>query len=246
MISCSLQGGLGNQMFQISATIALALKNNDDACFNFNDCYTPLQGNPSNNYKDTIFKNICNRPFFISEKTYFEPKFSFSEIPYHKNLLLKGYFQSEKYFKDYSEEIINTFVLSNSIVKPVDNLTSVHVRRGDYLKLSPFHSVCGVDYYKNAMDIIGGNFLFFSDDIEWVKKNFKGNNIFYSENNDEVLDLSLMSVCDNNIIANSSFSWWAAFLNKNKNKKVISPSSWFGETGPKDTQDIIPSNWLKL
>jgi hypothetical protein len=246
MISCKLQGGLGNQMFQISTATALALRNNDMSCFNFNQCHTPLQGNPSNLYKESIFKNICNRPFFIHDKIYNEPKFSFSEIPYSKNLLLNGYFQSEKYFSDFKDEIINMFSLSNDVTLPTNNLTSVHIRRGDYLKLQPYHSICDINYYKNSMNIIGGNFLFFSDDIEWVKNNFKGSNIFYSENNDEVLDLSLMSLCDNNIIANSSFSWWGAFLNKNKDKKVISPSSWFGDTGPKDTQDITPQNWLKL
>ena len=82
--------------------------------------------------------------------------------------------------------------------------------------------------------------------MSWVKENFIGDNFFYSQYDNEILDLSLMSICDNNIISNSSFSWWGAYLNKNKNKTVIAPNQWFGPNGPKDTQDIIPENWIKL
>jgi hypothetical protein len=90
------------------------------------------------------------------------------------------------------------------------------------------------------------DFIFVSDDMNWVKENFKGNNIFYSDNSEEILDLTLMSICDNNIIANSSFSWWGAFLNENPNKKVIAPSKWFGPEGPSDTQDIYPTEWITI
>ena len=74
--------------------------------------------------------------------------------------------------------------------------------------------------------LINQRFIFISDDIEWVKQNFKGDNIFYSELNDDILDLTLMTMCQNNIIANSSFSWWGAFLNKNKDKQVFAPEYW--------------------
>jgi hypothetical protein len=247
MISCKLQGGLGNQMFQISAAHALALRNNDLACFNLSTCYTPLQGNEANMYSDTLFSKLCNTKNLNIEKIYNEPKFSFDEIKYEDNLQLNGYFQSEKYFSDYKKEIIDLFQLpTNKIEKPINNLTSVHVRRGDYLKLQDYHSVLSKDYYLKAMDIIGGNFIFFSDDMDWVKDNFKGDNIIYSNNYDETLDMTLMSLCDNNIIANSSFSWWGAYLNKNENKRVIAPKNWFGLTGPKDIQDIYPKDWIIL
>jgi hypothetical protein len=96
-----------------------------------------------------------------------------------------------------------------------------------------------MDEFKNS------SFIFISDDMEWVKNNFKGDNIFYSPLKDAILDLTLMTVCNNIIIANSTFSWWGAYLNK-KNKKVISPKIWFGHRGPKDYFDIVPNNWIKI
>lgn len=247
MISCRLQGGLGNQMFQISAAYALALRNNDAACFNLSVCNTPMQGNKSITYVNSIFSKICDSKNLNFEILYNEPNFSFNEIKYNPNMLLNGFFQSEKYFYDFKEEIKNLFNLPTDIVKkPIDKLTSIHVRRGDYLKLQDYHLVLPKEYYLEAMDKIKGNFIFFSDDIEWVKENFKGDNIFYSETGDELMDLTLMSLCDNNIIANSSFSWWGAYLNKKENKKVIAPKNWFGPNGPKDINDIYPETWEKI
>lgn len=89
-------------------------------------------------------------------------------------------------------------------------------------------------------------FVFVSDDMNWVKDNFKGDNLIYSPFKDEVMDFTLMTLCDNNIIANSSFSWWGAYMNKNKDKIVIGPKIWFGPNGPQTTQEIIPENWIKV
>lgn len=255
MISAVLKGGLGNQLFQIATTYALALRNNDIACFNLETCYTPLQGKPSYNYKTNILNKVNNVTDFIYSGKYNEPKFSYQELPYSKNVLLDGYFQSEKYFIDFKEEIIDLFELpldSKTKVKEFFNwwgvndkpISSIHIRRGDYLKNPNFHSVCPIEYYKKAMENIGDSyFIFISDDMNWVKDNFKGNNVIYSTFNDEIDDLTLMTLCDNNIIANSSFSWWGAYLNRNKNKKVIAPKEWFGPMGPNDTNDIIPLDW---
>lgn len=263
MITCNLQGGLGNQMFQIAATYALALRNNDEAGFDFKSCHTPLQGNPSIKYKNTILRNvkdIDNTP----RVSYTEPRFGYEELPYAPNLGLNGYFQSEKYFIDYKNNVLSLFNISNReladeflyhydvmFAKP---LTSVHVRRGDYLNNPDFHPVCTIEYYRKAMDIIGDSvFVFISDDMDWVKENFKGDNIVYS-NNDELTDFAIMTLTEHNIIANSSFSWWGAYMNQFENprtmkfsdKKIIAPKQWFGPKGPQDTQDIIPKNWIKI
>lgn len=253
MITTYLQGGLGNQMFQIAAAYSLAKINNDNCIFDFNSCHTPHQGNSSLKYKDNFFKKI---PHEIGvnkkiENVYVEQKHSYQEIPYSNNLQLQGFFQSEKYFID-KDEIINLFQFNpdkiNSTKKYLERLgnkpkTSVHIRRGDYLKFKNVHPVCDLDYYKRAIELIGDTTLIFiSDDLSWVKSYFDG---IYSPYSDELDDLLLMTLCDNNIIANSSFSWWGAYLNKNENKKIISPREWFGVNGPKDQQDIIPEDWIK-
>jgi hypothetical protein len=191
----------------------------------------------------------------FGESLYNEKKFSYNEIPYKDKMVLNGYFQSEKYFSDYIPETKKLFNLSeeycDKVIKHNKSLpkkvTSVHVRRGDYLNNLEYHTPCDVDYFNKAIELIGDSyFIFFSDDIEWVKENFKGKNFIYSNNQNEIEDFTFMTQCDNNIISNSSFSWWAAYLNDNKEKKVIAPQKWFGPKGPKDTQDIIPSEWIIL
>jgi hypothetical protein len=250
MISCNLQGGLGNQMFQIAAATSLAISNNDVYSFNFEDCFTPNQGNKSTKYVNNIFKNIPIHSNFNFDKIYNEPKFSFSKIPYQKNLLINGYFQSQKYFEDNSTYIKKLFYINDNDIKKISdkydvkNLTCVHIRRGDYLKFKDFHFTCDINYYQNAMDLIKDTkFIFISDDMDWVKSNFKSDNFLYSKLNDEILDFTLITMCKNVIISNSSFSWWGSYLNNN-NGKIIAPKMWFGPSGHKDTQDVIPNDWI--
>jgi hypothetical protein len=254
MISTKLQGGLGNQMFQISVAYALAKENNDTFGFDFDDCYTPQQGKTSNHYRDNIFKNIPEIKNYRFKFGYTEPKHSFTKIPYTSDLVLNGSFQSEKYFLNYIDDIKNLFILTdiNDYLNSLDKnftYTSVHFRRGDYLKpqFVNFHSVCDTDYYNKAMSKIpNSKFILLSDDMDWVKNNFKGENIIYSPFTTELEDLSLMVNCQNNIISNSTFSWWGAYLNPNQNKVVIGPKKWFGPIGHKDTQDVLPESWIKI
>lgn len=257
MVSCFLQGGLGNQMFQISATVAYSLKHNIPYGINLNDCYTPNQGFTSNKYTNTIFKNINKIEHQNCNNFYIEPKFSFDEIPHQEDVIIKGYFQSEKYFGEFKNEIKNLFYFSENDKIKINNFfneknilnkkTCVHIRRGDYLKYSDFHNVCNLNYYLKAIDTISdGSFIFISDDIDWVKNNFKSENYFFPDFGDEILDLTLMTMCDNLILSNSSFSWWGSYLNNNKNKKVIAPNKWFGIKGPKDTKDVYIKDWVVL
>jgi hypothetical protein len=253
MVSCKLQGGLGNQMFQISAAYALALRNNDICGFDFNNCYTPLQGNPSSKYKNSVFSKISEINNHKFSSYYTEPKFSYTELKYIKDLMLNGYFQSEKYFIDYKDNIKNLFIIDktnsrfflNSIKKDNIQITSIHIRRGDYVNLSHMHSLCSLEYYKEAIKHIDNSiFVIVSDDLEWVKKNIYGEMIYYSPFDNELDDFSLMTCCDNNIISNSTFSWWGAYLNKKENKIIIAPKQWFGPSGPKDTEHLIPKEWV--
>ncbi|MCX6717344.1 MAG: alpha-1,2-fucosyltransferase [Candidatus Taylorbacteria bacterium] len=176
-----------------------------------------------------------------------------------------GFFQSYKYFSDYEKEIREDLTLkiqlpekAIELIEQIKNSASVsiHVRCGDYLTNKENlknYGVCSPDHYQNAISKIKEKidkpiFYIFSDNINWVKSNLKTdeNFIFVSDNNfDETVELELMSNCKNNIIANGSFSWWGAWLNKNHNKIVIAPRKWTNIANF-DTIDLIPDDWIKI
>lgn len=131
----------------------------------------------------------------------------------------------------------------------------MHIRRGDYVanpKIAAYHGVCGMNYYQKAVQIIkekitNPTFFIFSDDINWAKENFKGDEYYFVSNKEikETEDLILMSLCKHNIIANSSFSWWGAWLNKNHEKTVIAPRHWLNIK--KDIAGkVLPDSWIKI
>lgn len=255
-------GGLGNQMFQISTAYSYGKKWNLETKFDLKSCYTPLQGNPSIKYSDNLFKNLSvfneNDKFLGKAYRYDENNQPFREIPFFDgNVVIYGYFQNQKYFLGYDEEVKNLFTFSEESNTKVSEFllsldknktnTSIHVRRGDYLKFTNIHPTCDITYYKKAMkQFENSNFIIVSDDINWCKENFQGDNIFYPSFTNEVDDLNLLRNCDNNIIANSTFSWWGAFLNGNTTKQIIGPKTWFGKDGPKYGDDIILKNWIKI
>lgn len=201
-----------------------------------------------------------------------------SNFMFHPELLkikppvyLIGYFQSYKYLKSHENFIRSLFVfpedkigeqnlkLLNFLEKNIT--TAVHIRRGDYIlnpEIERIHGVCSLDeYYNKAIERIRNineniTFVFFSDDIEWVREKFSHKElkkIFVTHNRkkDSWVDLFLMSKCSNNIIANSSFSWWGAWLNKNRDKTVIAPKRWFKEDllNSQD-KDLIPPQWIRM
>lgn len=257
MISSVLQGGLGNQMFQIAAASALARRTGQQAVFSYSNHHLPLQGNKVINYKNNIFYkiNFTHEVNFLSNLIFYKEQcYSYNELPKENDLLLHGYFQSEKYFADCKDYIKNLFC-ETLFVKDyidiqydgLDESISMHVRRGDYLKFPDVHPVCELSYYEKAFDTIGEDrkVFVFSDDIQWCKENFKFKNVVFVENEPDYIDFYMISRCRHNIISNSSFSWWAAWLNGHEDKKVICPKSWFGTRGPQDTQDIYPEEWIK-
>lgn len=179
------------------------------------------------------------------------------------NIYLDGYWQTEKYFlkianiirsefsikKEYSNvnlELLNRIRLCDSI--------AVHIRRGDYVSnadINAQHGTCSLEYYEKAIDymtekIVNPTLYIFSDDIIWCKNNLKTNlPTFYAEGNTAHEDLFLMSECKHNIIANSSFSWWSAWLNNNVNKIVVAPKKWFNKSNI-ESMNIVPDNWIKI
>ncbi len=258
MITSYLQGGLGNQMFQIAAAYSLSKKINTNCEFDFNKCYTPNQGNVSTKYQDGLFKKIKNNDLnFNLFKKYHQPNFKYNELPLIDNQILIGDFQSEKYFKEFKDEIISQFYFDDLIHTKVktfiretvgdNDVTAIHVRRGDYTSKPNFHPTCDYTYYHKGMELINTDkYIVISDDIEWCKKTFIGEKYIFSPFTNEIDDLYLIMNCDNHIIANSSFSWWGAYLSKNINNKVIAPITWFGPLGPQDTNDIYLNKWIKL
>jgi hypothetical protein len=181
----------------------------------------------------------------------------------HKSMYLEGFWQSERYFSSIRPILLNDL----KIIKGLSEFTqlwelrikkstsiSVHIRRGDYLyniSANEFHGICSLEYYYNCIKIMKAkftncSFFFFSDDIEWVKIKFSNlENAHFITSNNNKEDLYLMSLCKHNIIANSSFSWWGAWLNTNENKLVFAPKKWFNDDSI-DTSDLIPNSWERI
>jgi hypothetical protein len=186
------------------------------------------------------------------------------------SLLLDGFFQTERYFAECQQLIADTFRFpafapadpNTAFLRHIETSrsVSVHVRRGDYVKFAStnaIHGTCSPAYYKNAIGKVLGQFpdarfFFFSDDPDWVNENLAqgdaaGTVITLNTGKDSWKDMSLMSRCQHHIIANSSFSWWGAWLNQSKEKTVIAPEKWFRTTDPfYDTTDLLPAGWIKL
>jgi hypothetical protein len=257
-VSVDLMGGLGNCLFQIAAAYSTSLR--DSKTFICQKNVSHGSHKPLDYYLNNIFGKINFGEVNTNSQLYKEPFFHYNEIPKtNDNLILNGYFQSEKYFINYRNEILELFAINNEVnhklqtkyQKLLNKKTcSIHVRRGDYIRLNDFHTVQPIDYYEKSFNLIGEDYeyLIFSDDIEWCKNNFDFiKNKHFIEGDADYENLYLMSMCEHNIIANSSFSWWGAWMNMNENKKVISPKNWFGNKNKHlDTQDIYPKNWVLI
>lgn len=183
------------------------------------------------------------------------------------SIYITGYWQSERYFINQGEQIRNDFKFNKSLdiqseefAKQISDVNSIslHIRRGDYVsnpKNMEIHGFCGSTYYEEAIKHLvtkyGDVKLFiFSDDIEWVRKNinlgmYKHTFVNHNTGINSWRDMKLMSLCKHNIIANSSFSWWAAWLNKNPSKTVIAPKNWFA-TQKINSKDVLAKNWIAL
>jgi hypothetical protein len=181
------------------------------------------------------------------------------------NSWLNGFWQSEKYFIDIENTIRTDFEFKSPVQGSNKTLAekisscesvSIHVRRGDYTKpeVLAFHGMCSPDYYYQGIETLSKKttiqeLFLFSDDTAWVKQNMQFRlPVTYIDHNtgkNSFEDMRLMSLCKHNIIANSSFSWWAAWLNAHKNKTVIAPKTWIADKQV-ETTDVIPENWLQL
>lgn len=294
MIIVKMSGGLGNQMFQFAAGLALSIKKKtflalDLSSYKLNEHHNGFE-------LSTIFRGFVFREATESEiKVLIGPIFNFkflwmfkleekvrklsknyiSEVDFNfkedffdlpDNIFLEGYWQSYLYFYNYSNQIKKVYsfpkfydhvnISTKKKILSSGNSVSIHFRRGDYVydsKTNSYHGVCDFKYYKQAINFfvkkkLSLTFFIFSDDIAWVKKNLdlnKINHVYVNHNSGETSfnDMSLMSLCDHNIIANSTFSWWGAWLNSNPKKIVVYPKKWFAD---KDAVTLCPPDWISF
>lgn len=242
----------GNQLFFVSATIGTAIKNNTDYGF------TSQMGH-SGIYYQGIFEKDLPITTVIPENKFHQSGFGYEEINV-KHAELIGYYQSEKFFKHCEEVIRDQFKFKSNVVSFVleqfpiiKESLSIHIRRGDYVNQPNHHPVVPVSYYEKILNQISNKYekvFVFSDDIDWVKEKFVGDKFVFPQfdSNNDMNSFVLMSLAKDNVIGNSTYSWWAAWLNKNENKKVYTPNykQWFGPSYSNlDTKDLIPENWIQ-
>jgi hypothetical protein len=253
-----LMGGLGNQMFQMANVIGQARRLKLDYGF-FLQSEIPLQGKQPSSYISNIFRNIP----FVSFAPGNLMRLYQSDIQgrnidstlLNNHVEFFGYYQSEVFFQDSAEYIRRVFAPSDSFIQDaykefdfLDSETvSVHIRRGDYLRFPGIHPSVDISYVQEALECHGhyDNLIVFSDDPEWAKKNFDFPRM-YVISIEDYQSLWLMSLCKHNIIANSSFSWWASYLNFNKNCKVYAPSRWYGPDGDQNFLQIYRNDMVRI
>ncbi len=211
---------------------------------------------------DNLFYKILRKLNLYTKRSHYKERertIFDTNVFNEKNIYLDGYWQNEKYFLDIREELLKDFTpkennttIVDSYLKQISNINSVsiHVRRGDYSK-HPEIGILDISYYKNAIKYINDkidnpSFFIFSNDLEWCEKNFDfiENKLFINDTKTEIEDMTVMKNCKHNIVANSSFSWWSAWLNRNTNKIVIAPKKWRALDNHK--YSWLANGWIEL
>lgn len=236
-------------LYDLNTTFELATKEAVSQFVSFPSLYR---------HKPALFskfgRNIYREPHFHFDRQFFQC---------HDPVFLDGFWQSPLYFKDIETIIRHDFTVKESLIQALkekgqelENRSSlaVHVRRGDFLhpKTGAYHGVLDAAWYTKAIRLVmekipGVSIYYFSDDIEWVKKNLPASGAEYvsSYTKSAIEDFYLMTHCRHNIIANSSFSWWTGWLNANPGKMVVAPKKWFADDRI-NTTDLIPVEWLRV
>jgi hypothetical protein len=296
MIIVKLTGGLGNQMFQYAAARRLAHANQTEVKIDTRwfktggtsdfpreyalDVFSFTQFFASEREIAAITKSWKKIPAFFLRRVvhiepplslqshFIEPHFHFDErvLRLRGDVYLDGYWQSEKYFRDVREIILQDFTIkpepdarNRKLLDRIDGVeaASLHVRRGDYVAspaTNKVHGTCSLDYYRHAVREIASRvsnpvFFVFSDDAAWAREHLTMDapSVFVDHNGPEKAyeDMRLMTRCRHHIIANSSFSWWGAWLCRHPGKIVIAPRKWFN-AGDINTKDIIPDQWIRV
>jgi hypothetical protein len=252
-------GQLGNQMFQYAAVLGAAEKAGTEACIPHH--HEIFHDGLGNNLRIELFDAFKIKPsrvgYIVTDRNYQESDFTFDEDlfqldPNHDTCLV-GFFQTPKYFDHIKERIKEEFTFHDDVIedcqeilKCYDNPIALHIRRGDYLINSGNHHNLSIKYYERALQEFDQDrqVIIFSDDPEWCLDHplFDGNRFIVSEGNGSYHDLYLMTKCSDFIIANSTYSWWGAWLADRGT--VIAPEVWFGPNNShKSLRDLYPTHW---
>lgn len=255
MVSAKLIGRLGNSMFQIAASIGYARKYGyqwvvQEECLNNESSIHRVYNLPKTFMRGRTYNEHPNEICRTHGVHYDICRFDYHPIPnLGDDIYLLGFWQSYKYFEGFDEEVRRVFALPH--VPGYEDYVSIHVRRGDYVQHSGSFPPITMDYINNALGRFPGmKVIVFSDDIGWCRANIP--NAEFSEGRNEHQDLSIMASCGHHIIANSTFSWWGAYLGHNPDRIVVTPSgkrgNWFGYNAgvKKDVVDLLPPSWIQI
>lgn len=245
-------GRMGNYLFECATAFAYAKKHGLEFSIPFHT---------SSDFHCPIYLPQLRNPNFSPNSIQIridERQHNYQELPFQedwkdKNILLTGYFQTEKYFKEYREEILKAFAFT---WVPEIGTVSIHVRRGDYVTFREKHPEVSEEFYQNAIAYFTSRgldtFKIFSDDIQYCKEfftteRFGAMDFVFSEGKSIEEDMRLISCCLHHINSSSTYSWWGAWLNHNVNKIIITPELWFTPNWDNcNVSDIIPDSWIKM
>lgn len=254
-------GRLGNQMFQYATLFSVGKKKNYEIGIPFN---VKTNNAYLNLFLDECFEKLSAKDCTSVDTTadFVEPfpniDFNSKIFDIEDNTNLHGYFQSEKYFKEVKKDLREEFTFKQHINQYAEEIRSsiqgeaisLHIRIGDYVYLSDKHPICNQEYYKKALELLpqGKDIILFSDNNDIAAQMIApfSDKIHIVNTNNHFIDLCLMTKCEYHIIANSSYSWWGAWLAESN--KVIAPSKWFGhdENMPKNWNDVYCEDWIVL
>ena len=269
-------GRLGNQMFQYAGLRGIAANRGydwviprpdsyGDSNYGLFDCFE-MGSVEEKNFGQLNVQSIATGQFHFSQEF-------FDGCP--DNINLHDYFTTEKYFANVKDVIRKDFTFKKEILEPckeivdeLENPVFMHVRRGDYVVNPSAHPMCPISYYEKALEVFDENspVLVFSDSIEWCKEQdfFQGDRFMlseydekYSQTADTLLgkqntlipyfDLCMMTLCNGGIIANSTMSWWGAWLMENKTQPIVAPKPWFGtHYNDYNMNDLLPDGWVEV
>jgi FkbM family methyltransferase len=257
IVTCRPCGGLGNRMFQVAAALGYAAK--------YQTHRTVFPDDLPASWRGTVFRKLHYGSIRTELLTVSDPAdFSYQSIPHHPScsVAISGYMQSERYFDHCHDLVRETFSFPEEVRAMLTDRfgadlaqqpVSIHIRRGDFLQKQQYHHVQTKEYYLRALDLLDQyievrRILCFSDDPEWCQANFgQDSRVRVVEGQPDFCDMALMSLCSHHVIANSSFSWWGAWLNPSPDKIVIAPKNYLGPAFSNLTdRDLIPGDWIRL